>query len=81
MSAGRGFCSSYTMNILCRQKMYSPGEQVMSTNNFLDLNVEKLNQIGFIRVSVIALDLKYKLCSIIAKPYSNLAAIRFFTPI
>ena len=44
------------------------------------LNVEKLNLIGFIRVSLIALDLKYKLCSIIAKPRICLQ-FALFTPI
>ena len=43
------------------------------------LNVEKLNRIGFIslRVSSIILDLKYRLCSITAKPHSNSAEICF----
>ena len=31
------------------------------------LNVEKLNRLGFIRFSSTAQDLKYRLCSIIAK--------------
>ena len=57
---------------------------LMGTRNvsqMTSLNVERLNRIGFIRVSSIALDLIYRLCSIIAKPHSNLAAIRFITPI
>ena len=35
------------------------------------LNVEKLNQLGFITVSSIALDVKYRLYSITGKPHSN----------
>ena len=43
-------------------------------------NVDKLNRVRVIRVSLIVLDLKYRLCSIIAKPHSNSAAIRLFYP-
>ena len=35
------------------------------------LNVEKLNQLGFITVSSIAQDVKYRLYSITGKPHSN----------
>ena len=35
------------------------------------LNVEKLNQLGFITVSSIALDVKYRSYSITGKPHSN----------
>ena len=45
------------------------------------IKCEKLNRIGFIRVYSVALDLKYRLCSVIAKPHSNSAEINFFTPI
>ena len=35
------------------------------------VNVEKLNQLGFITVSSIAIDVKYRLYSITGKPHSN----------
>ena len=35
------------------------------------LNVEKLNQLDFITVSSIALDVKYRLYSITGKPHAN----------